>query len=61
MLIQQWIPPSASYYDNNLAFKTDIRVFVYHQQALAITARLYQGQVTNMHTPQGGFAKVVIS
>ncbi len=60
-LIQQWIPPSVSYNENNLAFKTDIRLFVYHQHPLAITARLYQGQVTNMHTPHGGFAKVVIT
>ena len=59
-LIQEWIPPSQSRYQDELPFKTDFRVFAYQDKILGISARLYQGQVTNLRTPNGGFAKVVL-
>jgi hypothetical protein len=40
--------------------KSDFRLFCYRNQVLGVTARLYQGQVTNMQTPGGGFAPVKI-
>jgi hypothetical protein len=40
--------------------KTDLRLYVYRDQALGVTARLYHGQVTNLRTPGGGFARVKV-
>lgn len=57
-LIQQRISPSLTQISTDLAFKTDFRLFVYRNQILAISARLYQGQVTNLRTENGGFAKI---
>lgn len=57
-LIQKYIPPSVTRINDNLQFKTDFRLFVYQQRVLAVSARLYQGQVTNLRTENGGFAKV---
>ena len=57
-LMQQWIPPSSSHYEDELPFKTDFRLFAYRQQILGVSARLYHGQVTNLNTANGGFAKV---
>ncbi|MDD5274721.1 MAG: hypothetical protein PHR16_01410 [Methylovulum sp.] len=59
-VIQQWIPPSTSNFSDELPFKTDFRLFAYRDRILGISARLYQGQVTNLRTPHGGFAKVLI-
>jgi hypothetical protein len=57
-LIQQRIPPSQTVINSELSYKTDFRLFVYRNQVLAVSARLYQGQVTNLRTENGGFAKV---
>ena len=57
-LIQQHFPPSNTSINENLTFKTDFRLFAYRNQILALSARLYQGQVTNLRTENGGFAKV---
>lgn len=57
-LIQRRIPPSLTLGDNGQAFKTDYRLFVYRDQILGVTARIYQGQVTNLRTENGGFTKV---
>lgn len=59
-VIQRWIPPSISKYIDELPFKTDFRLFAYRNQIMGVSARLYQGQVTNLRTPNGGFARVVI-
>jgi len=59
-LMQQWVPPSSSYYPNEIPFKTDFRLFTYRQQILGVSARLYHGQVTNLNTANGGFAKVTV-
>jgi glutathione synthase/RimK-type ligase-like ATP-grasp enzyme len=39
-------------------FKLDVRCYVYESKPIGMIARLYQGQVTNMRTPGGGFAVV---
>jgi hypothetical protein len=40
--------------------KWDLRVYAYAGRVLGLAGRLYQGQTTNLHTPQGGFAPVDI-
>ncbi len=40
--------------------KTDLRLYAYRNRVLGVTARLYRGQVTNLRTPGGGFARVRI-
>ncbi len=59
-LVQQRIKPSITLSPEGEKFKTDFRLFVYRDQILAVTARLYQGQVTNLRTPNGGFSRIKI-
>jgi len=40
--------------------KVDVRLYTYGSEVLAVAARLYQGQTTNMRTPGGGFAPVFV-
>lgn len=42
-------------------FKYDLRCYAYQGRLQLIVARLYQGQVTNLRTPWGGFAPVLFS
>lgn len=57
-LLQRRIRPSLTLGKNQQAFKTDYRLFVYRDRTFGVTARIYQGQVTNLRTESGGFAKV---
>ena len=41
------------------SFKFDLRFYAYQDRIQSVVARLYQGQVTNLKTPMGGFAPVV--
>jgi hypothetical protein len=41
--------------------KVDVRLYAYDGQVLLTAARLYRGQTTNMRTPGGGFAPVLIA
>jgi hypothetical protein len=41
--------------------KVDIRLYTYAGSVLLGAARLYQGQTTNMRTPGGGFAPILIA
>lgn len=59
-LMQEFVPPSITLGDNGEDYKTDFRLFVYQNRPLALAARLYQGQVTNLRTEGGGFAAVKI-
>ncbi|ORJ56048.1 hypothetical protein [Geothermobacter hydrogeniphilus] len=56
-LVQAEVPPSMTD-GGDERFKTDYRVFAYRDRAIGIAARLYRGQVTNLQTPGGGFARV---
>lgn len=60
-LVQELAPPSMTPVPDSEPMKTDLRVYAYRSQVLGITARLYRGQVTNMRTPGGGFARVKIT
>jgi len=59
-LVQELVPPSLTEVPGNEPMKTDLRLYVYRDRALGVTARLYRGQVTNMRTPGGGFARVKV-
>jgi hypothetical protein len=39
-------------------FKYDLRFFAYQDRIQSVVARVYQGQVTNLQSPYGGFAAV---
>jgi hypothetical protein len=41
-----------------ITFKYDLRCYAYRARLQLVVARLYQGQVTNLQTPLGGFACV---
>jgi len=41
--------------------KFDIRAYAYRDQILLLGARVYQGQVTNLRTPGGGFSAICIA
>lgn len=59
-LVQQLVPPSQVTSRDGESFKVDLRLFVYRDHLLGVGARLYQGQLTNLRTPGGGFAPVRI-
>ncbi|WP_413585500.1 hypothetical protein [Bdellovibrio sp. HCB274] len=40
-------------------FKYDLRCYAYQGRLQLVVARIYQGQVTNLRTPYGGFAAAV--
>ncbi len=41
--------------------KVDVRLYTYEGRLLLTAARLYRGQTTNMRTPGGGFAPVLLA
>ena len=59
-LVQHIVPPSQVTGQEGESFKVDLRLFVYRDHLLGVGARLYQGQLTNLRTPGGGFAPVRI-
>ena len=42
------------------AFKLDVRLYTYGGVTLLVSARVYQSQTTNMWTPGGSFAHVLV-
>jgi hypothetical protein len=59
-LVQELVPPSLTEVPGTEPMKTDLRLYAYRDRALGVTARLYHGQVTNLRTPGGGFARVKV-
>jgi hypothetical protein len=57
-LVQDLVPPSQITDADANSYKMDLRLYAWRNRALGIAARLYQGQVTNLHTEGGGFAAV---
>jgi hypothetical protein len=41
--------------------KFDVRAYVYRERIFLLGARVYQGQVTNMRSPGGGFSAICVS
>jgi len=58
-LVQRFVSPSVVG-TADAAMKADFRLYVYRNRVLGISARLYQGQVTNLRTAGGGFAAVQV-
>ena len=56
-LAQDYFPPGIFEKD----WKFDLRFYVYRDQIQFSVARVYQGQITNFKTPQGGFARLQFS
>lgn len=63
IIAQSFVPPSEQVFqtpEGEQSFKYDLRCFAYQGRLQLIVARLYQGQVTNLRTPWGGFACVEV-
>jgi len=61
-IAQEFIEAPTVIFDTPTApqeFKYDLRFFAYKGRVQSALARLYQGQLTNLQTPYGGFAPVV--
>lgn len=59
-LVQTAAPPNVTDAGELGPMKTDYRLFMYRDRMVGLTARLYQGQLTNLRTEGGGFAPVEI-
>jgi hypothetical protein len=59
-LVQRFEPPSVTGAGDLPEMKTDFRLYVYRDRVLGAAARLYRGQVTNLRTPGGGFAPILL-
>lgn len=61
-LAQEFVPApevQVSTPEGSTTFKYDLRCYSYGDRLESVVARVYQGQVTNLKTPHGGFAPVV--
>lgn len=60
-LAQEYVPPSTltiPVEEKPTEFKYDLRFYAYQDRIQLACARLYQGQMTNSHTPGGGIAAI---
>jgi len=61
-IAQEYVPAAEKTFTapdgSALNLKYDLRCYAYQERLQLIVARLYQGQVTNLRTPLGGFACV---
>ena len=46
--------------DGRRSMKFDVRAYAYRDEVLLLGARAYQGQVTNLRTPGGGFSAICV-
>ncbi len=63
-IAQEYIPaPEVKFQtpEGEQNFKYDLRFYAYQDQVQMVVARTYQGQVTNLKTPYGGFTPVIFS
>ncbi|WP_318998941.1 hypothetical protein [Marinobacter sp.] len=62
-IAQAYVPPSERRVlvdDEPEMLKVDVRLYTYRGSLLLAAARLYRGQATNLRTPGGGFAPVLL-
>lgn len=60
-LAQEYVPAPEQIFETPTgpqSFKFDLRCYAYQGELQLVIARIYQGQVTNLKTPLGGFACV---
>jgi hypothetical protein len=63
-LAQRRIEPGAvsvATSEGSASMKFDVRAYAYRGQILLLGARVYQGQVTNLRTPGGGFSAICVA
>ena len=58
MIRQEFIPAPEVTFTEGQTFKYDLRLYAYQGELQSVIARIYQGQVTNLQTKNGGFACV---
>jgi hypothetical protein len=61
-IAQEYIPAPELKFptpEGEQVFKYDLRFYAYQDQVQLVLGRLYQGQVTNLKTPGGGFTPVI--
>jgi hypothetical protein len=62
IIAQEFVPAPERTFETGegpQGFKFDLRFYAYKERVQSVVARLYQGQVTNLRTPGGGFAPVI--
>lgn len=62
IIAQEYIPAPELIFatpQGEQSFKFDLRFYAYQDQIQMALARIYQGQVTNLRTPYGGFAPII--
>ena len=59
-IFQKIVPPSLFVDTHGKEWKYDIRAYAYRDQVQKISARIYQGQLTQFQTPLSGFASICI-
>ncbi len=60
---QAFVPPGERVIEldgQRVSRKVDVRLYTYETRPLLVAARVYQGQATNLRTPGGGFAPVLM-
>jgi hypothetical protein len=60
---QRFAPPGemqVTTSEGTRAMKFDVRAYAYRDEILLLGARAYQGQVTNLRTPGGGFSAICV-
>lgn len=61
---QAFVPPGERMIEldgQRVLRKVDVRLYTYEARPLLVAARVYQGQTTNLRTPGGGFAPVLVA
>ena len=62
-LAQEFCPPPKQIFESegidSTNFKYDLRFYAYRDRIQLAIARLYQGQVTNLQSPLGGFSPII--
>ena len=63
-LVQRRVEPgelAVATSDGVRRMKFDVRAYAYRDQVLLLGARVYQGQVTNLRSPGGGFSAICVA
>ncbi len=59
-IFQNAVPPPVFTDPSGVKWKYDIRAYAYKDQVQKLSARIYQGQLTQFQVPLSGFASVII-
>jgi hypothetical protein len=62
-VVQRRVDPGRTWVQTDAgprAMKFDVRAYAYRDEVLLLGARVYEGQVTNLRTPGGGFSAICV-